>query len=127
MQRGVERRGWSAKHDSGANADLFIMLGKRFGDPPGRRLHINFPRAGKCADRSNVSEDSVHFEFQRGFTQETVKIAIANPPSAGKTTGHFPLQTAKIGAARSPTISPRRQPTRTTARKRPPKQRKPFP
>ena len=73
-------------HDSGANADFFKMLGERFGDPPGRRLHVNFPRAGKCADRSDVSEGSAHREFQTRLTRETASIAIANPPPAGKTT-----------------------------------------
>ena len=71
--------------DSGANADLFEMPGERFGDSPGCCLHINFARAGKCADRGDVSEDSSHCELEIRFRQETANIVTANLPPAGKT------------------------------------------
>lgn len=73
-------------HDFGANDYLFIMLRKRFGDPPGRRLHVNFPRIGKCRDRSDITENSIHGELKISFMQASGNIAAAMRPPAGKTT-----------------------------------------
>ena len=67
------------------------MLGERFGDPAGRRLHINFPRAGKCADRSDVSEGSAHCELSKqDFTRAIASIAIANAAICWKNNLTFP-------------------------------------
>jgi hypothetical protein len=60
IQRDVERRGRSVMDDFAANDNLFEMLCKRFGDPPGRRLHANFPGVGKCGDWSDVAESPIH-------------------------------------------------------------------
>jgi len=63
IQRTIEGRGRRTAHDPGADADFFIVLGERFRNAAGCRLHINFPVADKCAHGSDVSEGSAHGEF----------------------------------------------------------------
>jgi hypothetical protein len=48
-------------------------------------LHVNFPRIGKCRDRSDVTENSIHGELKISFMQASGNIAAAMRPLAGKT------------------------------------------
>lgn len=78
-------------NDSGAHAHTIEVPCERFNNSSGRRLHMNFPGAAKCADRSDVSKDSVHGELEAKVHAGEREYRSRNPATCRKNNLTFPI------------------------------------